>query len=232
MRTLARLCHVAVGHDAGGVPDRRQPRRGDAHARSIPHGTQDVTKAIAGEYTLDPNHVGVIARVSHLGLFDERVPLRQGISEAFLGSGQHLALADLYHRGNRLDCDKRRELCRGSDRPGIPEVGAVSAGDVRFHRLPQADATHGKVDGTFTLMGKTVPVTFDVTLVGAGPGFAGGPVMGHVIGIHAVTHIDPQDFGMSAFFARSDRDRHRHRIRPQRLNMTLRLHFHPLASYC
>jgi polyisoprenoid-binding protein YceI len=33
----------------------------------IPHGTNDVTKTVAGDYTLDPNHVGVIARVSHLG---------------------------------------------------------------------------------------------------------------------------------------------------------------------
>ena len=33
----------------------------------IPHGTQDVTQAIAGEYTLDPNHVALLARVSHLG---------------------------------------------------------------------------------------------------------------------------------------------------------------------
>src|SRR6202012_3370619 len=34
---------------------------------SIPHGTKDATKAVAGAYTLDPNHVGVVARVSHLG---------------------------------------------------------------------------------------------------------------------------------------------------------------------
>ena len=56
------------------------------------------------------------------------------------------------------------------------------------------------VDGKFTLMGKTVPLTFDVTLIGAGPGFAGSPAMGHVIGIHAETAINPQDFGMSPFF--------------------------------
>ena len=64
----------------------------------------------------------------------------------------------------------------------------------------QTDAQHGKVDGSFTLMGKTMPVTFDVSLVGAGPGFAGGPVMGHVIGIHAEGNINPQDYGMSPFF--------------------------------
>jgi polyisoprenoid-binding protein YceI len=64
----------------------------------------------------------------------------------------------------------------------------------------QQDATHGKVDGSMTLMGKTFPVTFDVTLVGAGPGFAGGPVMGHVIGIHAEMAIDPKIIGFPPFF--------------------------------
>ncbi|HEX4860030.1 MAG TPA: YceI family protein, partial [Rhizomicrobium sp.] len=54
-----------------------------------------------------------------------------------------------------------------------------------------------KVDGRLTLMGRTVPATFDVTLVGAGPGFAGGPVMGHVIGIHAETSIDAKAIGLS-----------------------------------
>ena len=64
------------------------------------------------------------------------------------------------------------------------------------HAFRQTDATHGKVDGEFTLIGKTKPMTFDVSLVGAGPFFGRT-----VIGVHAETSIDPQDFGMSAFFS-------------------------------
>jgi polyisoprenoid-binding protein YceI len=64
----------------------------------------------------------------------------------------------------------------------------------------QVDATHGKVDGQFTLMGRTKPTTFDVTLIGAGPGFAGGPVMGHVIGVEATTSINPPDYRVPAIF--------------------------------
>jgi polyisoprenoid-binding protein YceI len=64
----------------------------------------------------------------------------------------------------------------------------------------QKDATHGTVRGNFTLRGKTVPVTFAVTLVGAGPGFAGSMEMGHVIGMHAETNINPKDFGFPAMF--------------------------------
>src|SRR5665213_943360 len=37
-----------------------------AMPRVIPFGTKDVTKAIAGDYTLDPNHAAVLVRVSHL----------------------------------------------------------------------------------------------------------------------------------------------------------------------
>ena len=45
-------------------------------------------------------------------------------------------------------------------------------------------------------MGKTKPVTFDVMLVGAGPGFFNHPRMG----IHAETTINPQDYGLPAMF--------------------------------
>jgi polyisoprenoid-binding protein YceI len=65
----------------------------------------------------------------------------------------------------------------------------------------QIDPQHGKVDGTMSLMGKTFPATFDVSLVGAGPGFAGGPTMGHVIGIHAETKIDPKTIGLPAILS-------------------------------
>jgi hypothetical protein len=46
-----------------------------------------------------------------------------------------------------------------------------------------------------------VPATFDVQLIGAGPGFAASPAMGHVIGIRAVTHVDPHALGLPAVFA-------------------------------
>ncbi len=62
-----------------------------------------------------------------------------------------------------------------------------------FH---QTDPTHGKVDGRFTLLGKTKLITFDVTLIGAGPGFFGHPRMG----IHAEAAFDPQDYDLAPVF--------------------------------
>jgi polyisoprenoid-binding protein YceI len=166
----------------------------------IPHGTQDVTKAIAGDYTLDPNHVGVVARVSHLGFsmsvfrFD-KVAGKLHWDPAAIAKSQLTATVETGSIASNvagfaaeLSGDKYLKSTT------YPEATFVSTA------FRQSDATHGKVDGQFTLLGKTVPLTFDVTLVGAGPGFAGGPVMGHVIGIHAEAAINPQDFNLGPFF--------------------------------
>lgn len=45
-------------------------------------------------------------------------------------------------------------------------------------------------------MGRTRPITFDVSLVGAGKGFGGKPRMG----VTAVATIDPQAFGLMPLF--------------------------------
>jgi polyisoprenoid-binding protein YceI len=166
----------------------------------IPMGQHDYKLATAGTYTLDPNHVAVLARVSHLG-FSVSV-FRFGKAAATLN-------------WNPADVSKSKlsaTVQTSSIETNVPGFAEQLQGDdyLKAAKYPQAafvstafrktDAQHGKVDGKFTLMGKTVPLTFDVTLVGAGPGFAGSPAMGHVIGIHADGSINPQDFGMSPFF--------------------------------
>ncbi len=166
----------------------------------VPKGTQDVTKAIAGNYVLDPNHVGVVARVSHLG-FSMSV-FRFGKVEAKLfwdpkdvSKARLSATVDVASIESNVP-NFATELAGPNflDAAKYPKATFVSTA---FH---QTDATHGTVDGTFTLHGKSMPVTFAVTLVGAGPGFAGSMEMGHVIGMHAETTINPQDFGFPAMF--------------------------------
>jgi polyisoprenoid-binding protein YceI len=61
------------------------------------------------------------------------------------------------------------------------------------------DATHGHVDGRLTLLGKTAPVSFDVTLSGAGKGFMGHPR----IGVEATTRLKSHDFGLPAMLGPS-----------------------------
>ena len=60
----------------------------------------------------------------------------------------------------------------------------------------RTDATHGKVEGNFTLKGKTRPVTFEVELVGGGKGWENSPRMG----VHATAIINPQDYGFMPLF--------------------------------
>ncbi|MEJ1969691.1 MAG: YceI family protein [Rhizomicrobium sp.] len=154
----------------------------------IPHGGADVTKAVAGEYTLDGNHAGVIARVSHLG-FSFSVFRFDQVAGKLIWDPAAIAKSQL-----------SATVKTGSIATNVPNFAAdIAQKYLLSDKFPDAtfvstafrptDATHGKVDGNFTLKGKTVPLTFDVTLVGAGPGFAGGPVMGHVIGIHAEAWI-------------------------------------------
>jgi polyisoprenoid-binding protein YceI len=166
----------------------------------IPHGHRDIALAPSGVYTLDPNHVGLIVRVSHLNF-----------SYSIFRFGKVSATLKWDH-----DAPAHSQLNAAvetaSIESNVPGFAQQLAGDqyLKSAAYPQAtfvstafhqtDASHGRVDGTLSLMGKTEPVAFDVTLVGAGPGFAGGPIMGHVIGVHAETSINPQDFGMSPFF--------------------------------
>lgn len=182
---------------AAGLPASADPAKAPM---VIPTGQHDYKLATAGTYTLDPNHVGLIARVSHLGF-----------SISIFRFGKVAATLNW----TPDDVSKSRlsaTVETASIESNVPGFAEELQGDeyLKTAKYPQAtfvstafrktDAQHGKVDGKFTLMGKTVPLTFDVTLIGAGPGFAGSPQMGHVIGIHAESSINPQDFGMSPFF--------------------------------
>jgi len=188
---LAIACALTCGSHAADAPPAPMV---------IPHGTKDVTKAVAGAYTLDPNHAGVVARVAHLG-FSISIFRFEKVAATLQWDPAHVA-------GSKLGATVQTASIT-SNVPGFAtqlagpqylNAGAFPQATFVSTAFRQTDATHGKVDGKFTLKGKTVPLTFDVTLVGAGPGFAGGPVMGHVIGIHAEGSINPKDFDMGPFF--------------------------------
>lgn len=155
-------------------------------------GERDYQLAAAGAYALDPDHAAVVAKVSHIGYslsvfrFDKvsgtlawnpaqpaasslKVAVdTASISTPVAGFAAQLAGADYLRSAT------------------FPQATFVST---QFHQI---DAAHGRIDGQFTLMGKTVPLTFDVELVGAGKGFMGHPR----IGAEATAQIHPQDFGL------------------------------------
>ena len=167
----------------------------------LPHGQHDVRKATAGTYTSDLQHTAVIARVSHLGF--SMSAFRFGKSSATLQwNPAHIEKSKLNATVDPASIATpvpgfAKQLL-GAEYLNTAKYPAATFVSTAFHAK---DFRHGTVDGKLTIMGKTVPATFDVMLIGAGPGFAAGPAMGHVIGIRAVTHVDPKAIGLLAVFS-------------------------------
>ncbi|MGI8840447.1 MAG: YceI family protein [Caulobacteraceae bacterium] len=156
-------------------------------------GSKDPAGAPAGTYRLDPNHAAVIARVSHLGysyslfrfdkvegavVWDPAAPARSSLSASVETASVATNVA-----GFAKDIAGPNFLKSAA----YPKATFVSTA---FRRT---DATHGQVDGQFTLMGKTRPLTFQVELIGAGKGF-GAPRLG----VEARGRIEPAAFGLPA----------------------------------
>lgn len=163
-------------------------------------GGEALADARAGTYTIDPDHTAVLARVQHIGYswsvfrfdkasgtlgWDPAAPEKSTLSVSVQTGSIDTPVKDFAAHLAGDDFLKSAKF---------PEATFVSTA---FHR-PSAStsATHGKVDGRFALMGTTRPVTFDVELVGAGKGWENRPRLG----VHAVAHIVPQDYGFPALF--------------------------------
>ena len=159
-------------------------------------GEHNYKLATPGTYKLDPGHTAVIAKVRHVGYglsvfrfdrvegaltWDPAAPAKSSlnvsvdtasIATPVKGFAEELA-GDKYLKSK-----------------AFPKATFVSK------RFQQIDASLGKVMGELTLLGNTHPATFDVQLGGAGKGFMGKPR----IGVQAVTHINPTEFGLPAMF--------------------------------
>jgi polyisoprenoid-binding protein YceI len=160
-------------------------------------GGRDAGDLTAGAYKVDGSHASVIAAVSHIG-YAFSIFRFNTVSGQLVWDPTDLAKAKL-----------NIAVETGSIDTNVAGFAAELTGDnfLKSKAFPQAtfvstafrriSPTHGQVDGQFTLLGKTKPVTFDVELIGAGKGF------GHPrAGIHASTEIMPQDYGMSPIFDR------------------------------
>ena len=158
-------------------------------------GTDDISAITAGTYKLDESHAAVLARVSHIG-YSRSVFRFDAVGGQLTWDPADLSKAKL-----------TATVQTGSIISNVPRFATELVGDkyLNAKAFPEAtfvstafrrkDATHGKVDGQFTLMGKTKPVTFDVALGGAGKGF-GRPRLG----VSVTGTIIPQDYGMPPFF--------------------------------
>jgi polyisoprenoid-binding protein YceI len=161
------------------APPATPPAAPPAAPVALPPGVfaaeRDIALATAGTYALDEQHTAVLVRVSHLGYshsifrFDrakatltwdpaaiEKSKLEASVETASITSNVN-GFAEELIGDNYLKAK------------AFPQATFVSTA------FKPTDKTKGKVEGQFTLMGKTRPVTFDVSLVGAGKGFGGKP---------------------------------------------------------
>ena len=157
-------------------------------------GEHDYKAAPAGTYTVDPAHTAVISKVSHIGYsmsvfrfdkvdgtltWDPAQPAKSALNVSAETASISTPVPGF---AAELSGDKYLNSA------AFPKATFVSTA---FHQI---DASHGKVDGQFTLMGKTAPMTLNVTLVGAGKGF-----FNHArIGAHAEGELQTADFGLPA----------------------------------
>ena len=162
-------------------------------------GTPNYKLAPAGTYAVDPGHTAVIAKVSHIGYslsvfrfdkvsgtlhWDPKLPIGSSLSVSV-----DTASISTPVPGFAAQLAGKEWL----NSAAFPQASFVST------HVRQIDSTHGLVEGQFTLLGKTLPLTFKVELVGAGKGFMGHPR----IGMEAVAHIKPAAFGLSPMLGKS-----------------------------
>ena len=159
-------------------------------------GGKDLADTRAGTYAIDADHSAVLARVSHLRYsylvvrFD-KVSGKLGWDPA---APEKSTLSVSVQTGS-IDSPVKgfAEQLVGEQFLDAKRFSEATFVSTSFRRT---DATHGKVEGNFTLRGKTRPVTFDVELIGAGKGFENSPR----IGVHAKGVINPQDYGFMPLF--------------------------------
>lgn len=170
----------------------------------VPRGQADYHAAGEGHYVLDPAHTAVLARVPHMGFsvsvlrFDQVEATLDWNPEDPASSSleARVQAASISHPYPGFDT-----ILQGADylnTEANPEATFLST-----EFIADSD-TKGQVKGDLTIMGQTHPATFEVTLVGAGEGFTGdengNPIIANLIGMQAVTMIDPQAYGLNPFF--------------------------------
>ncbi|HEY5072341.1 MAG TPA: YceI family protein [Caulobacteraceae bacterium] len=154
-------------------------------------GVKDAAAAPGGTYALDPAHTAVVARYFHIGyswsVFRFDAPAGTLVWDPADPARDHLDVT----------------VATASIATPVKGFAAQISGDeflksaafpaARFvsRRFVRTGPTRGRIEGDLTLMGRTHPLSFDVDLVGAGPGF------GHPrIGIEARASLQPADYGL------------------------------------
>ncbi|MEJ0022836.1 MAG: YceI family protein [Alphaproteobacteria bacterium] len=155
----------------------------------------DVSASVAGTYAMDVTHTAIVATVFHMGFSYSK--FRFGKSDAELVWDPKSPAAD------KLSVNIETASIMTPVEGFAAEVSDKFLKSAQFPKatfvstkFTQSSPSKGKVDGNFTLLGVTKPISIDVTLIGAGTN-RNGPV----IGVSGVTKINAADYGLPAMFA-------------------------------
>lgn len=149
----------------------------------------------AGEYTLDPTHSSLTARVSHIG-FSNFTLRFDGLSGSLVYDPAHPEMASVKVTVDPKSVDTQVPALT-AELQGQKWLNAAQYPAITFLSKavrPEAGG-HGKVDGELSLLGVTKPVTLDVDFNGSGKGLMGETRAG----FSASTVIKRSDFGLKTY---------------------------------
>ena len=162
-------------------------------------GEPNAQLAPAGSYAVDPDHTAVVAKVSHIGYSKSVFRFDKVLGTLRWDPAKPAASALDVTVDTGSISTPVAGFAKQLAGPQYLNVGAFPQATFHSTGFRQIDATHGRVEGRLSLMGKSAPLVFDVTLVGAGKGFMGHPR----IGVEATGQLKTADFGLSPMLGTS-----------------------------
>lgn len=159
-------------------------------AAAAPAGSPDFP---GGHYVLDPRHASLVARVKHMGvsLYTLRFNTLAANFDYDPGKPEATRLtASVDPTSLDVNADYGKQFAEEFlSVSKFPKASFVAT------QLQKTSDTQGTMTGDMTLMGVTKPVTFNVTLIGAGKEVLPIPFGRHAAGFEATATIKRSDFG-------------------------------------
>ncbi len=148
--------------------------------------------AAPGNYRIDPAHSTILFSVSHLGT-SELTGRFNDIEGSFVLDKDKASKLDVTIKTASVDTnhEKRDAHLRSPDFFNVKQYPVMRFSADKVSYDPQGKPT--RINGKLTLHGKTKPVTFVVSPVGAGK----DPWGGYRAGFNASTTLKRSDFGMN-----------------------------------
>jgi len=146
-----------------------------------------------GHYVIDPKHASVVARVKHMGV--SLYTLRFDTFDAsFDYDPAHPESTRLSASVDPASLDVNADYAKQFAEEFLSASKFPKATFTATQMQTSGDGT-GTMTGNLTLMGVTKPVTFNVTLIGAGHEVLPIPLGRRAAGFEATTTIKRSDFG-------------------------------------